>query len=141
MDKDIFKFPVGDYKSFNELPLGLFDTFRYSVYILDFKWNYLFVNNFVKANLGSRGSNLFGKNMWEEFPELGRDAQFVRMRQEVEKGKHTNFTLISPITNKRLHVIGHPLSDCYYFSSSILPDKEDLLNELRTQLGKPIISR
>ena len=49
------KFPITEYKKFSEIPLDKLDTFKFSVYIIDFNWNYLFVNDFAKNNLGARG--------------------------------------------------------------------------------------
>lgn len=130
------KFPIAQYKKFSELPLDKMDTFNFSVYLIDFNWNYLFVNKFVKKNLGARGENLIGKNMWTEFKELANDPNFTLLRQNMERKVATNITTISPITSQRLNITGYPMEDCYYFASSILPDKEDLMQELRNELSK-----
>jgi hypothetical protein len=130
------KFPIIEYKNFSELPLERFNTLKFSVYILDFNWNYLFVNDFAKRYLGERGDNLIGKNMWIVFPELGSDPSFMLLRQNSENRITTNIISVSPLIGKRLNITGYPLEDCYYFSASILPDKKDLLDELRQELGK-----
>ena len=130
------KFPITEYKRFSELPLEKFNTFKFSVYIIDFHWNYLFVNDFAKNSLGSRGADLVGKNMWEQFKELVDDPSFKELRKNTEKGITTNMIVTSPINGKRLNITGYALEDCYYFSSSILPDKEHLIDELRNELAK-----
>jgi hypothetical protein len=130
------KFPIADYKKFSELPFNQFNTLKFSIYIIDFSWNYLFVNDFVKNNLGSRGNDLTGKSMWIEFKELATDPSFKFLKQNMEKGIVTNINVISPVNGKRLNIAGYPLEDCYYFSASILPDKDDLIEELRNELGK-----
>ena len=130
------KFPITDYKKFEELPFEKFNSFKFSVYILDFEWNYRFVNEFAKSYLGERGKDLTGKNMWKQFPELAAHPSFVQMRQNTEKGVVTNMIVVSPVVSVRLNVTGYPLEDCYYFSASILPDKNDLIDELRSELGK-----
>jgi hypothetical protein len=35
-----------------------------------------------------------------------------------------------------LNIAGFRLEDCYYFTSSILPDKDNLIDELRSELAK-----
>jgi hypothetical protein len=130
------KFPITEYHRFDELPLTRLNELNFSIYILDFNWNYMFVNEFVKKNLGSRAENLVGKNMWTVFPELAADPSFQQMKRNAEKRVLTNVTVISPINSQRINIIGYPLDDCFYFSSSILPDKNDLLQELRNELGK-----
>jgi hypothetical protein len=130
------KFPITEYHRFDELPLTRLKELNFSIYILDFNWNYMFVNEFVKKNLGSRAENLVGKNMWTVFPELAADPSFQQMKRNAEKRVLTNVTVISPINSQRINIIGYPLDDCFYFSSSILPDKNDLLQELRNELGK-----
>ena len=70
------KFPITEYKKFSELPFDKFNTLKFSVYIIDFNWNYRFVNDFGKRNLGERANDLIGKNMWEEFKELTTDSSF-----------------------------------------------------------------
>ena len=133
---DMHKFPINNYKKFIELPLDQFNRLKFSVYIIDFNWNYLFVNDAAKNNLGERGNNLMGKNMWEEFKELAADSTFNLIRKKMEQGVAVNLETISPVNGKRLNITGYPLEDCYYFSSSILPDKDDLIHELRNQLGR-----
>ena len=130
------KFPITEYKRFSELPLDKFNTLKFSVYIMDFDWNYLFVNEFAKSLLGKRGEELVGKNMWEVFDELQHDPSFKEMRIKMEKRVTTNIIVVSPIHGRRQNITGYALEDCLYFSSSILPDKENLIEELRQQLLK-----
>lgn len=128
------KFNFSNYSSFSDLPLKDFDTLKFSVYVLDFNWNYLFINDFVKRNLGSKADNLVGKNMWQEFEELAIDPAFAMMKKNAEKGLKINIVTTSPINSQRLNIIGHKLEDCWLFSASILPDKDELLDELRSVL-------
>jgi hypothetical protein len=130
------KFPITEFKKFDELPFEKFNSLKFSVYILDFEWNYRFLNDFAKSYLGERGRDLIGKNMWEQFPELTTHPSFHQMRQNSEKGVTTNMIVVSPVNGLRLNITGYPLEDCYYFSASILPDKNDLIDELRSELGK-----
>ena len=130
------KFPIAQYKKFEELPLDKFNQFRFSVYVLDFNWNYLFVNDFVSSNLGDRGKELLGKNMWQTFTELAADPVFQQIRASMERKIPININTISPITSQRLNISGYPMEDCYYFTSSVIPDKEELINELREELLK-----
>lgn len=130
------KFPITQYKKFSELPLEKFNTLKFSVYILDFEWNYLFINDFAKSLLGERGENLIGKNLWEQFDELRHDPTFKQLKEATERKLTTNMIVVSPIHGKRQNITGYALEDCVYFSSSILPDKENLIEELRQELGK-----
>ena len=130
------KFPIYEYRLFKELPLDKFNSFKFSVYILDFNWNYLFVNDFVHSNLGPRAKDLIGKNMWKEFPELASDPTFISLHEKMDRRIASSFSTNSPINGQRLHITGYPLEDCFYFTSSVLPDKEELLNDLRSQLTK-----
>jgi hypothetical protein len=130
------KFPITDYKKFSNLPLDRLNTLKFSVYIIDFDWNYLFVNDFAKNNLGDRGQDLVGKNMWEVFSELQKDPGFNLLKKNAENGITSNMIVTSPVTRQRLNITGFPLEDCYYFTSSILPDKDNLIDELRNELAK-----
>jgi hypothetical protein len=130
------KFPISEYKKFSEIPLEKLNTFKFSVYIIDFNWNYLFVNEFAINNLQKRGRDLIGKNMWEVFSELQADPGFSLLKKNSEKGITSNMIVTSPVTRQRLNITGFPLEDCYYFTSSILPDKDNLIDELRNELAK-----
>jgi PAS domain-containing protein len=132
----VHKFPITEYKKFSELPLDKFNTLKFSVYILDFSWRCLFVNEFAKSILGKRGEELIGKNIWDEFDELGYDPSFRELRLKMEKRVTTNMIVVSPIHGRRQNITGYALDDCLYFSSSILPDKENLIEELRKELLK-----
>ena len=98
------KFPVSEYRRFSELPLEKFNTLNFSVYILDFEWNYLFVNDFAKKLLGDRGKDLIGKNMWKEFEEFVTDPSFSLLKKNTERGVTSNLIANSPITDKRLNI-------------------------------------
>jgi hypothetical protein len=130
------KFPINNYNHFSELPLDVFNTFKFSIYIIDFDWNYLFVNDFVKENLKDRAEGIIGRNMWKTFPELAADSSFGQMREKLEQRISHSFVTTSPLTSHRLYISGYPLNDCFYFSSSILPDKEELLSDIRKELSK-----
>jgi hypothetical protein len=126
--------PVSKFTRFSELPLESFNSLKFSVYIIDFGWNYLFVNDFVRQNLGERGENLVGKNMWKQFEQLATDPTFIRLKNNMDQRIITNIVTTSPLNFQRLNIIGYPLEDCFYFSSSILPDKGSLINEIRNEL-------
>lgn len=130
------KFPITQFKKFAELPLDQLDLLKFSVYIIDFNWNYLFVNEFVKTNLGERAADLIGKNIWTEFKELAVDPSYNFLRKNMEKKIVTNINTTSPVNSQRLNIVGYPLEDSYYFSASILPDKDELLNELRRHIKR-----
>jgi len=121
---------------FEELKLEEFNALKYAVYVIDDRWNYLFINDYAASNLGARGNDLVGKNIWSQFEELRTDPAFIRMKSDIEKGLPVNITTTSPITNHRLNIVGYPLQDCYFFYASRLPKKDELLNELRTVLEK-----
>ena len=131
---------ITKYSAFSELPLKEFDGFKFSVYALDLNWNYLFVIEFVERNLGAKGRNLIGKNMWEEFKELATDPSFILLKKNSEKRLTTNIITTSPINSQRLNIIGYILKDCFLFTSSILPKKEDLIDELRKELKNAALS-
>ena len=120
---------------FKDLPLEKFQAVRYSVYVIDWDWKYLFVNKFATQNLGTKGIGLEGKNIWKNFPELETDLNFQTLRANSEKGLDTNILTISPLTSQRIHITGQRLQDCYLFTSSITPNKEELLEELKNALN------
>lgn len=134
--RDVHKFPITEYKTFSELPLARFNSLKFSVYILDFNWNYLFINDFAKTILGKRAEELAGKNLWTQFEELQHDPSFRQLKANMEKRITTNIVVVSPVHGKRQNITGYALDDCFYFSVSILPDKENLIEELRQELGK-----
>jgi hypothetical protein len=121
---------------FADLDLEKFNSLKFAVYLIDHDWNYLFVNDFVKNNLGGRADSLSGKNMWDYFPELANAGDFVKLKQNMEAGIHVNITTTSPINGHRLNIVGYPIRDCYFFYASQLPQKENLLNELRTAMDR-----
>jgi hypothetical protein len=130
------KFPIANYQRYSQLPLQEFDRLNFSVYILDFEWNYMFVNTFAASNLGVQATDLIGQNIWQRFPKLAADPNFITLRKNLEDNIATNFRTVSPLTSLRLNISGFRLEDCYYCTSSVLPNKEDLLDDLRKQITK-----
>lgn len=131
------KFPIFNYSKLDELPFADLNEQKFSVYIVDFNWNYIFVNEFACNMLHKTQEELHGRNMWQVYAELQNDASFAQLRRNTEENIISNITTVSPVTGERISITSYPLQDCYYFSVSILPKKDNLLNELRKQLKKP----
>ena len=132
----MFGLSISSYHRYVDLPLDKFKLMKYKIYILDLNWNYLFVNDVVLADLPNTNRDLIGLNMWTVFKELQKDPTFQQMKLDIENRKEVNVTTVSPLTRKRLRIFGWPLEDCYLFTVSTLPDKQELLNELRSLLNK-----
>jgi hypothetical protein len=130
------KFPIYNFKNCAELPYEDLNALKFAVYILDFNWNFLFANSIGCSNLKATLDDLKGENLWKMFGNTNNDPQFKTIITDVESRRASNITTVSAITGRRVNVTGYPLEDCYYFSVSLLPDKEDLINDLRSQLGK-----
>lgn len=130
------KFPINNYRTFAELPFDKFNTFNFSVYLLDFDWNYRFINNFALQNLDKSADELLGKSMWQMFPQLEKHPVFNQIREKLQRRTPCSYETISLLNGKRLYITGFPLDDCFYFTSSILPDKQELINEIRNELLK-----
>jgi hypothetical protein len=130
------KLNISPHTSFAELKLEEFNALKFGVYFIDHSWNYLFVNDYVTNNLGSKGKSLIGKNMWDQFRELAQDPVFMRLKLDTEKGLSVNSTTTSPINGQRLNIVGYPLKDCYFFYASELPKKDELMNELRSAMDR-----
>ena len=130
------KFPIFNYSRFDELPLEQLDKLRFSIYVLDFDWNYLFVNKFACDAVNKSAGDLIGKNMWEFFEDLQNSPAFIQMKKNADNGFSSDITTISPVTGYRINIKDYRLEDCFYFSVSILPNKESLMDELRDQLDK-----
>ncbi len=130
------KFPVHNYSRFSDLPFAELNNQKFSVYIVDFDWIYLYVNDFACELLKKPKEELIGKNMWEVYPELRHDAHFIRMKKNSEDKIASNITTVSPVTAQRINITSQPMDDCFFFSVSILPVKDVLMNELREELEK-----
>jgi hypothetical protein len=74
--------------------------------------------------------------MWKVFPELANDTAFMQLKKNMENGIVTLLETSSPINSQRLKITGYRLEDCYYFTATILPNKIDLMQELRGELSK-----
>jgi hypothetical protein len=137
MKKAVEKFNPAEFITYSELPLNQFDDKKLSIYVLDKEWNYLYVNDFVRKNLDGRSKDMLGNNMWKAFPELSIDSAFAKLKTETEQGRNTDLVTTSPLTGQRLNIKGFVLSDCFLFFATVLPDKSELLNELRSEMRKP----
>lgn len=130
----MLSFDINNYSSYSELPLQEFKKARFSIYVMDKEWNYLFANEFSAQNQAKDASFFFGKNIWTLFPELARDLAFIQLKQNCEHGLETHLTTTSPLNGQRLKIASRPLKDCYLFFSSVMPSKDDLLNGLKNEL-------
>jgi hypothetical protein len=74
--------------------------------------------------------------MWEVFPSLRTDPFFADFKTRMEKTGSFNGISISPLTKQKLSITGYALEDCFYCTSSILLNKDDLISDLRKQMSR-----
>lgn len=133
----ILKSKLPAYTSFHDLPIDELNKKKYSIYVIDYDWNYLFANEHAIVQTG--GMNLIGKNIrtvWNENPGFKFEPVYNLLRENIEQKRRFDLKSRSPVTRKAIEIVGHPLSDCYYFSVYELPDKESLLQELKRVLKR-----
>ena len=135
-DSPIAPFSIDHYKRYSELPLEVMDTLRYSVYIIDYSWIYLFLNKNCREVLGEEVASWIGKSALDVF----KDPKFKTIFDSIAHGVNTksfcNATVYSPLRGGQVNIKGHPLEDCYFLSALALPSKDDLLDELRQELNR-----
>lgn len=130
------KFRIPQYEWFQDLPFDELNEKKSSIYVIDYDWYYLFANRHA---IGLLGMNPVGKNIrsvWQECPNVNFEPVFNLIKPGVEERQPLDIHSRSPLTKKAIEIVGHPLSDCYYFSVYELPDKELLLSELKSLLKK-----
>jgi hypothetical protein len=130
-----FRIPLCD--KFQDLPFDELNEKKCSIYVVDYEWNYLFANKHAVRLLGS---SPVGKNiriLWQEHPAINFEPLFKILKPGVEERQSLDIHSRSPLTKKAIEILGHPLTDCYYFSIYELPDKESLLMELKSLLKRP----
>ncbi|MFD2163130.1 hypothetical protein ACFSJU_12060 [Paradesertivirga mongoliensis] len=129
------KFPIYNYSRYSDLPLDEFDSKNFAIYVVNKDWTYLFANQYVFDVHNLERNDIIGNNIWETLNEkMQIDSQFRTFIQNVKKGIPSHVVTVSAISNKRVSVVGYALLDAYYFAVTILPDKDELLNELRREI-------
>jgi hypothetical protein len=123
----VHRFPIYNYNRYSELPFGEFDIQKFAIYIVDKEWNYLFANKFVFDLHMLDRTDLIGNNVWEILQgQMQLDSQFKQFINTIKSGASSSVVTLSPMSNKRVSVIGYPLQDCFYFAVTILPDEQEL---------------
>ena len=74
--------------------------------------------------------------MWEVYEELQNDPIYMQMKKNAANGRSSDLTTISPVTGQRVNIKDYRLDDCYYYAVSTLPNKEILIDELRSEMGR-----
>lgn len=132
----MYKFPITRFRRFEEVPKDALNNLRFLVCLYDFEWRCLFLNNFAREYFRPDGDRLLGKVLWKEFNELLNVPAYKQLKLNAEKGVVARIETLSPVTAKRLSITSYTLDDCYYLAASILPDKEQLIDELRHELSR-----
>ena len=126
-----------EYARFSELPLDELDRRKYGIYVIDYEWTYIFINEHVRELLGN--ISVIGKttpDVWKDFPHLNFQPLYILIKDAVDSKSKIILKSTSPLSNKKVEIQGTPLSDCYYFSIRELPDKDAVISELRAYLKK-----
>jgi hypothetical protein len=126
-----------DYSCLTNRALSELNKFNFSVYVIDYDWVYLFVNEYAQKRLGN--VSITGKHIqevWQEFPNFNFQPLYSLLKPSVDARQQILLKSTSPISQKPIEIKGIPLYDCYYFSVSEFPDKETLISELKALLKK-----
>lgn len=127
---------IKTYKRYNDIPLEVLNKLPFSVYLIDYNWNYLFLNTNSRNVFGSLADKLIGRSALEVFSDVKFEPIFDNIQSAVENRSPCDCTVYSPLRGRQVNIKGHPLEDCYYFSTIVLPGKEEVLADLREQLNK-----
>ena len=134
-DNKAVHFSIGSYKCFDELPQKLLDLLPYPVYVIDYNWIYLFVNEQSKLVYGT-SSDLVGKSALDAFRDPKFQQVFELIQIGIERRTSAVSTIYMPMYGQKIIVRGYALNDCYFFSTCTLPGKDELIQELREELKK-----
>jgi hypothetical protein len=131
----VHRFPIYNYETFEELPLADFQVEGVSIFVVNKDWKYLFANNFMLYLHKLNENELIGTSLWETLPsDLRATTKFQSFIEVIKSGSPSHVVLTAESNYPSVSIVGFPLQDCYYFAVSILPDKEGLLNEFKTEL-------
>ena len=122
------------YKRFSELPLVVLNALPYSVYIIDYSWTYIFLNDHSKTLFEADMRDLTGRSALDVFRAPKFHEIFEAIRDGVENRFSTTNRIYSPMRGQQVLIKGVPLEDCYLFTACTLPGKDELLQELRAEL-------
>jgi hypothetical protein len=131
------KFPIQSFDTFKSLPLQEFEKQRYSIFVIDYDWNYLYANAYVSERL--KGISIVNRNVrqiWQDHKHLNFQPLYNMVKNPVANHQPLSLKTHSPITNNSIEISGYPLDDCYFFTVSELPEKNSLLSELKSTLKK-----
>jgi hypothetical protein len=127
---------IDKYRSYLDLPLAELNRLRYPVYIVDYQWHFLFINDNAKKLLGALAEETVGRSA----PKIFKDPVFLevfdKLSNHLDKKLPLEVATCSPLRTSQTRVKGYPLDDCYMFCSIPMPAKADIMNELRAELKK-----
>lgn len=127
---------IDKYKFYQELPLAELNMVPYSVYVVDYEWRYLFLNDSAKKFLGPLAEELMGRSALEIFKDPMFREVFDRLSYNFNHKLPLDVAVYSPLRISQTRIKGYPLEDCYMFYSIPMPAKADVVNELREELKK-----
>jgi nitrogen fixation/metabolism regulation signal transduction histidine kinase len=129
-------FSIENYKRYEDVQLDVLDTLPFSVYIIDYDWVYLFLNKNSIHAFGKNIDKLIGQSALEAFKDVRFEPIFEKIKYSVETKTHCYVTMYSPLRGAQVNIKGYSLEDCYCFSSTVMPSKEQVLGELRGVLNR-----
>jgi hypothetical protein len=129
-------FSITAYNRYGDVPLIELDKLPYSAYLVSYDWVYLFINKSGRQTFGVLAEDLIGKSARAVFTGEKFKAVFDKLDEGLQKKISIEAVLYSPMRNSNINVKGFPLEDCYYFSVAVLPGKQEVVDDLRSELRK-----
>lgn len=129
-------FLIRNHQCYADLPLGILDELKYSIYVIDYDWIYLFINKNARDAFGRLADKLIGQSAIEIFSDSRFYSVFEKIRHSVATKIPLHTIVDSPLRGRQIVLKGYPLQDCYYFSAGVLPGKQEVLDELREELKR-----
>src|SRR5688572_21089610 len=86
---------IKSYKRYKDIPLDFLNKLPFSVYLIDYNWNYLFLNTNSRNVFGELADKLIGKSALEVFSDAKFKAIFDNIQSAVENRSPCDCTLYS----------------------------------------------
>src|SRR5688572_14706121 len=99
------KFPIQSFDTFKSLPFEEFDKLRYSVFVIDYEWNYLYTNPYVAERLN--GISIINRNVrdiWEDHKHLNFQPLYNIVKNPVANHQPLSLKTHSPLRNNIIEI-------------------------------------
>ena len=114
----------------------IMESIQDNLYVLDYEWNYVYINKQSASAIGVEPQDFIGQNHWKMFPQYMGTVLEDNFREVMEKREVRRFEIYSPYNNNWFIVSVYPSEEGITVLGSNITERKNIEEDLQITMDE-----